>query len=97
MEAPANDLERNVAEIFAEVLQIERVGRRDNFFELGGHSLIAAKAAARIRETLGLRINLQAFLEFPTVEGICRRIETDSSAGAIPDRRRFEEREEIEL
>ena len=97
MEAPANDLERNVAEIFAEVLQIERVGRRDNFFELGGHSLIAAKAAARIRETLGLRINLQAFLEFPTVEGICRRIETDSSAGATPDRRRFEEREEIEL
>ncbi len=82
IEAPANDLERAVAEIFGEVLQIERIGRQDNFFELGGHSLIAAKAAARIRETLGLRLDLRAFLEFPTVAGICRRIEGESSVGA---------------
>ena len=97
LEAPANDLEQAVAGIFAEVLQLERVGRRDNFFELGGHSLVAAKAAARIRETLGRRLDLRAFLEFPTVEGICRRIEGDSSVGSIPDSAPCAEREEIEL
>ncbi|MGH7854252.1 MAG: phosphopantetheine-binding protein, partial [Candidatus Binatia bacterium] len=97
MEAPANDLEQAVAAIFAEVLQIEQIGRRDNFFELGGHSLIAAKAAARIRETLGLRLDLRAFLECPTVEGICRRIEGDFNDGTIRDSAQWEEREEIEL
>jgi acyl carrier protein len=97
IEAPVNDLEQAVAEIFADLLRIERIGRRDNFFELGGHSLIAAKAAARIRESLGLRLDLRAFLEFPTVEGICRHIEADSSFGAIRNSAPFEEREEIEL
>jgi amino acid adenylation domain-containing protein len=83
-EAPANDLERTVAEIFAGVLQVERMGRRENFFAVGGHSLSAAKAAARIRETLGLRLDLRTFLQHPTVEGICRRLEE-------------KEREEVEL
>ena len=96
-EVPANDLEQAVAEIFAEVLRIERIARRDNFFELGGHSLSAAKAAARIRETLGPRLDLRAFLECPTVEAICRRIEGDSSVGAMTDSAQGEEREEIEI
>jgi acyl carrier protein len=97
IEAPANDLEQAVAEIFAEVLQIERIGREDNFFAHGGHSLLAAKAAARIRETLGLRLDLRAFLERPTVEGICRRIEADAGVGAMHDSTPGEGREEIEL
>jgi acyl carrier protein len=97
IEAPANDLEQAVAAIFADVLQLERIGRRENFFALGGHSLIAAKAAARIREALGLRLDLRTFLECPTVEGICRRIEADPNAGAMRDSAPCEEREEIEL
>jgi amino acid adenylation domain-containing protein len=97
IEAPANDLEQAVAAIFADVLQLERIGRRENFFALGGHSLIAAKAAARIREALGLGLDLRTFLECPTVEGICRRIEADPNAGAMRDSAPCEEREEIEL
>ena len=96
-EAPTNDLERAVAATFAEVLQLERIGREDNFFALGGHSLLAAKAAARIRETLGLQLDLRAFLECPTVEAICRRIATNHGTRDIACDQRSEEREEIEI
>jgi acyl carrier protein len=96
IEAPASAAERAVAGIFAEVLQIERIGRRDHFFELGGHSLIAAQAAARIRETLGAPLDLRAFLECPTVEGICRRIAA-CGAGALAEGVPCQGREEIEL
>jgi acyl carrier protein len=86
-EAPMNELEAAVGDILAELLRLERVGRNDHFFELGGHSLLAAQAAARIRETLGVQLNLRAFLEQPTVAALCRRIEKAP----------VEEREEIEL
>ncbi len=94
-EAPRNNIERIVAKIFAEVLRLERIGRQDNFFEQGGHSLLAAKAAARLRETLGVELHLRTFLELPTVEAICRRIEAAQTDGGA--RLQFGEREEIEL
>ena len=86
-EEPIGELEATVKKILAEVLRRERVGRNDHFFELGGHSLLAAQATARIREKLGVELDLRTFLEAPTVAAICRRIE----------RARPEEREEIEL
>jgi acyl carrier protein len=96
-EPPGNHLERVVAKIFAQVLRLERIGRRDNFFELGGHSLLAAKAAARLRETLGVELDLRTFLELPTVEAICRRIEARAGETDGGARWQSEEREEIEL
>ena len=42
-EAPANDTERTFCEIFADILQMDRVGATDNFFELGGTSLVVTR------------------------------------------------------
>jgi amino acid adenylation domain-containing protein len=94
-EAPKDERERAVEKIFAEVLSLERVGRLDNFFALGGHSLLAAKAAARVRENLGVELDLRTFLEAPTVAEICRRMETDESASGLDSY--GAEREEVEL
>ena len=42
-EEPANDVERTFCDIFAAILQLERVGAADNFFELGGTSLVVTR------------------------------------------------------
>jgi amino acid adenylation domain-containing protein len=50
--APRTPVERAIAEVWAAVLDLARVGLDDDFFELGGHSLLATQAAARLRTAL---------------------------------------------
>ena len=68
--APRNPVEERVAELWAEVLGVGRVGVNDSFFELGGHSLLATQAISRLRENLKVELSLRAFFEAPTVAGV---------------------------
>jgi amino acid adenylation domain-containing protein/non-ribosomal peptide synthase protein (TIGR01720 family) len=74
-EAPRNELEQTLADIWAEVLKVERVGVRDNFFELGGHSLLATQIASRVQKTLQRDVPLRAMFECSTVEELAGYIE----------------------
>ena len=65
-EAPQGETERKLAEIWAEVLKLERVGRHDNFFDLGGHSLLAVRVTARMRRS-GLKVDRNALFATPTI------------------------------
>lgn len=72
--APRTPLEQQLASIWAEVLQVERVGREDNFFELGGHSLLTTQLLARVQEALNVEVPLRRLLEHPTVAGLAESI-----------------------
>ena len=65
--APRTPVEEKIAEIWAEVLRVDRVGMDDNFFELGGHSLLATQVVSRMRAILKLDIPLRSLFEAPTV------------------------------
>ncbi len=72
--APRNELENTVARIFADILNIEKVGVTDNFFELGGHSLRATRLINRIEEVAGAKVSLKDIFVYPTVEMLCSLI-----------------------
>ncbi|RIJ12891.1 non-ribosomal peptide synthetase [Pseudomonas sp. 91RF] len=57
-QAPQGELEITLAQIWAEVLQVEQVGRQDHFFELGGHSLLAMRMLSQVRQRLGVELTL---------------------------------------
>ncbi|WP_271595981.1 MULTISPECIES: non-ribosomal peptide synthetase [unclassified Bradyrhizobium] len=56
-EPPQGEIEGALAQIWAELLGVERVGRHDHFFELGGHSLLAVQLLERLRRrSLGVEV-----------------------------------------
>lgn len=73
--SPRTPIEEQVAQIWAQVLGLERVGVNDNFFELGGHSLRAIQVIARLRESFRLEIPLDSIFDVPTVAALTQRIE----------------------
>jgi len=81
--APRTPIEATLAEIWAQILGVERVGIYDNFFDLGGHSLLATQAASRMREAFRVEISLRRLFETPTVAGLAESIEAALRAGQI--------------
>jgi acyl carrier protein len=73
-EAPVGELEEALAEIWSEVLGVERVGRQDQFFELGGHSLLVVRVVSRVRQLLGVDLELGAVFEHPVLASLAERI-----------------------
>ncbi|MBX8589129.1 amino acid adenylation domain-containing protein [Pseudomonas cichorii] len=85
-EAPQGAVEIAMADIWAQVLDVERVGRHDNFFELGGHSLLAINLVDRLRKA-GLKADVHVLLAQPTVAALAAFKGHESQTIAVPDNR----------
>ncbi|HEU0077014.1 MAG TPA: amino acid adenylation domain-containing protein, partial [Longimicrobiaceae bacterium] len=83
-EAPEGETEQALAEIWAEVLRVERVGRWDHFFELGGHSLLAVQVMSRARQTLGVEAALGEVFAQPVLADFARALDRATRAELPP-------------
>lgn len=74
--APGDDVERELAEIWGEVLSIEssHIGMDDDFFSLGGHSLKAASLISKIHKILNVKIPMDFLFENPTIVRLARYV-----------------------
>jgi len=73
--APRTLSEEMLAQIWAQVLDIDQVGIYDNFFELGGHSLLAIQLMARVQDAFQVELSLRLFFEQPTIAGFAVMID----------------------
>jgi len=64
---PRTLVERELANIWADVLALAQVGVDDNFFDLGGHSLAASRVIAKVIQTYQLEIPIKTLFDAPTV------------------------------
>lgn len=73
--APEPGTEQELADLWAAVLRLDRVGADDDFFRLGGTSVVAIQLIARVREQLGIPVPATALLGYPTVRGLAEQID----------------------
>ncbi|MFC6336712.1 amino acid adenylation domain-containing protein [Pseudomonas sp. CCM 7891] len=72
-EAPEGEVEILLAQIWEQVLKVERVGRHDHFFELGGHSLLAVSLIERMRQ-VGLSADVRVLFSQPSLAALASAV-----------------------
>jgi len=78
--APRTEIESQVAEIWQELMGLEKISIYDNFFELGGRSLVAVQIMARIEKLTGKRLPLATLFEHSTIEKLSLMLNIDSKS-----------------
>jgi acyl carrier protein len=72
LETPTEEM---LAELWSDMLGVERIGANDNFFDLGGHSLTATRLISRVRAAFSVELSLRTLFVAPTVRGLAGAIE----------------------
>ena len=81
--APKTESEKQLVQIWQDVMGIKDIGTEDNFFELGGHSLVAVKIMTRIKKITGRRLPIAKLLKYPTIAELAAHLNTDDSANGF--------------
>jgi phthiocerol/phenolphthiocerol synthesis type-I polyketide synthase E len=79
--APRGKVERELAEIWQDVLGIEPVGVHDNFFDLGGDSLLVTRIHTRFVERFEQDVSVASLLQYPTIEDLSRFLSEQAREG----------------
>ncbi|WP_319458352.1 amino acid adenylation domain-containing protein, partial [Mycobacterium sp. RTGN4] len=82
--APGTPTEKTVAEVFAEVLGLDRVGLDDDFFALGGDSLIAIRVTSRLQSAVGREVAVRYLFDAPSVGALADFLDRNQGEAARP-------------
>jgi amino acid adenylation domain-containing protein len=80
--APRTPLEERLAAVWAEVLDLERVGVHDDFFDLGGHSLQSVQLVARLTAALNRPVSVKMVFQAPTVAALAEVLQREEAQGS---------------
>jgi acyl carrier protein len=72
---PQTETEQALANIWKELLHIEKVGVHDNFFEMGGHSLMAMRLSAGIERTFLVSVPVRVLFQFTSISELSKYLE----------------------
>ncbi|MGI5336482.1 amino acid adenylation domain-containing protein [Streptomyces sp. CA-181903] len=81
-DAPRTPLESQLADLWSEILGVDRVGVHDTFFELGGNSLLGIRVMNRLRERLGIDADPHSIFRHRTVAELARAVEGERGGDA---------------
>lgn len=79
-QAPHSEVEKTIAKVWKQVLQIEKVGINDNFFDLGGHSLLVVQVNNKLREVLNRDFSVVEIFQNPTIKSLAEHLSKNSEA-----------------
>ncbi|HEV7474842.1 MAG TPA: amino acid adenylation domain-containing protein [Pyrinomonadaceae bacterium] len=82
--APRSTMERAIADIWQEVLKLEKVGVNDNFFGLGGHSLLLVRAHSKVSEVLRVKLSMMEMFKFPTISALAEHLSQQRESTTAP-------------
>jgi len=80
--APGNDLEQQVQQVMAKVLNKPDLGMTDDFFAVGGHSILAARVITTLNKTLNVQLPMRTIFEAPTPAQLTTHITPMTGANA---------------
>jgi len=89
-EAPRTEVEAMIADLWKDVLRLEKVGIHDNFFDLGGHSLLLVQVQARLERHLKRKLAIVDLFQYPSIETLSRYLTGDEDVA--PARERIDSR-----
>lgn len=81
-QAPKTSLQRQIADLWKEALDVEHVSIHDNFFDLGAHSLLVAEVHGKLSELLGREIPLVTMFRYPTIRSLASHLRQPSTEGS---------------
>ena len=81
--APSTDIEKNIALLWADLLNIDKIGVNDNFFDFGGNSLMSIQCIARLKQDHDIDLPIVKLYQFPTIKGIVSHLSGGDSASVV--------------
>ncbi len=84
-EAPRNNIEQQLTEIWSLIVECEKISIHDNFFDLGGHSILAIKLLNEIQKNFNQELSLTSLFQNPTIAQLAQQLSQFEVQPSISD------------